>query len=342
MQTAIALSTMLAATQAADWNYATNGADWPDAFPECGATNQSPIDLKTDTSGYQIFGAADDDITKIYSNQYGGTVNWNGHTSQTDLGKDATTDKMTTVNFFKSKIAKNHFGAPDTFEGIQFHFHAGSEHTIDGKRQDLEMHTVHYPKSPEGGFIAAAVGIMFSVNDHNAQLTTEEEDVITAFFDGLKWNDGGDAVVSDMILYGNLMEMVDSNKRWMYKGSVTTPPCATYVYWNVLSTIYPVSQKHLDLFVNTQLVKGEDGELDNRGNWRVTVPEDEHGVIYLDGSSSSSGGGSEGGMMETQVIDNTNYMVAVIILAIVAGVGIIASTLLYFMKANTDKKYEEI
>ena len=75
--------------------------------------------------------------------------------------------------------------------------------------------------------------------------------MISAFFDGLKWDDeSGDAIVSDMILYGNLMEMVNSNKRWIYKGSVTTPPCATFVYWNVLSTIYPVSQKHLDLFVN--------------------------------------------------------------------------------------------
>ena len=35
------------------------------------------------------------------------------------------------------------------------------------------MHTVHYPKTPEGGFIAAAVGIMFSVNDYTAELSTE-------------------------------------------------------------------------------------------------------------------------------------------------------------------------
>jgi len=195
------------------------------------------------------------------------------------------------------------------------------------------MHTVHYPKTPEGGFIAAAVGIMFSVNDHTAELSTEEEDVISAFFDGLKWDDeSGDAVVSDMILYGNLMEMVNSNKRWMYKGSVTTPPCATYVYWNVLSTIYPVSQKHLDLFVNKQLNKGEDGNLDDFGNWRVTVPEDEHGVIYLDGGDGTGSGNELEGAM---VVDNTNYMVAVIILAITAGVGIIAATILYFMRAST-------
>jgi carbonic anhydrase len=73
-----------------------------------------------------------------------------------------------------------------------------------------------------------------------------------------------------MILYGDLMEMVDSNNRWIYKGSVTTPPCATFVYWNVLSTVYPVSKKHLDLFVKKQLNQGENGELDEFGNYRET------------------------------------------------------------------------
>ena len=77
--------------------------------------------------------------------------------------------------------------------------------------------------------------------------------------------------------------------------------------------------------------KGEDGNLDDFGNWRVTVPEDEHGVIYLDGGDGSgSGNGLEGDM----VVDNINLMVAVIILAVVAGAGIIAATVLYFKKSN--------
>ena len=192
------------------------------------------------------------------------------------------------------------------------------------------MHLVYFPKTPEGGFFAAAAGIMFSVNDYTAELSAEEENVINAFFDGLKWDDeSGDAVVSDMILFGDLMEIINFNKRWMYKGSVTSPPCATYLFWNVPSTIYPVSQKHLDLFVNKQLNKGEDGNLDDFGNWRVTVPEDEHGVIYLDsGDGSGSGNGLEG------AVDNINYMVAVIILAILFVVAIISATRLYFMKSN--------
>jgi carbonic anhydrase len=36
------------------------------------------------------------------------------------------------------------------------------------------------------------------------------------------------------------MMMVDMDDRWVYRGSVTTPPCTTQVYWNVLRTIYPI------------------------------------------------------------------------------------------------------
>jgi carbonic anhydrase len=81
----------------------------------------------------------------------------------------------------------------------------------------------------------------------------------------LKWDDTGSPTV-DMVTYGSLMEMVDFNNRWVYKGSVTTPPCATFVYWNVLSTVYPVSQKHLDLF-KANLEKNTPG-LAEWGNYR--------------------------------------------------------------------------
>jgi hypothetical protein len=33
------------------WNYQKNGLDWSVKYPECGATNQSPIDL---TDDYEI------------------------------------------------------------------------------------------------------------------------------------------------------------------------------------------------------------------------------------------------------------------------------------------------
>lgn len=109
------------------------------------------------------------------------------------------------------------------------------------------MHTVHYPPTgTKSDIIAAAVGIMFSVSDYNADLTWAEQRVIDNFFESLKWDDttyGNSKDVGPIVgeaTYGDLMNMVDFNNRWVFKGSVTTPPCATDVYWNVLSTIYPI------------------------------------------------------------------------------------------------------
>lgn len=174
----------------------------------------------------------------------------------------------TTVNVFRSRLANSVYGAPTDYEGLQFHFHSGSEHTIDGKRFDLEMHTVHQAREAANGFQYSAVGIIFSVEDYTADLTQAERNVIDAFFNGLKWDVETGEATSDLVLYGDLMEMVDSNKRWIYKGSVTTPPCATFVYWNVLSTIYPISREHLNLFIEKQLGQGDGGELKNYGNYR--------------------------------------------------------------------------
>lgn len=159
------------------------------------------------------------------------------------------------------------FGANAKFTGVQFHFHAGSEHTIDNKRYDLEMHTVHTADTVVNGIGFAAMGLMFSVEDYNTDLSWSQKKIVDTFFDTLKWGEDGDAVTADLVTYGDLMNMANFNKRWIYKGSVTTPPCATYVYWNVLSTVYPISQKHLDLF-KTQLAKGEEGNLVNFGNYR--------------------------------------------------------------------------
>ena len=217
---------------------------------------------------------------KEYSNGFERPVNMNGHTVQADLDVSDGADP----NYFVSQLAAEVFGADTKFVGQQFHFHAGSEHTIDDERYDLEMHTVHYPEETKEGFFAAALGIVFSADEEKvtAKLSWAEERIIDTFFDSLQFDDeslenAGPTV--DMITYGNLMMMVDFNNRWSYHGSVTTPPCATSVYWNVLQTIYPVKAEHLALFKG-QLDKVEG--LKAAGNWREiqdTTPE--HAVMVI-------------------------------------------------------------
>jgi carbonic anhydrase len=110
------------------------------------------------------------------------------------------------------------------------------------------MHTVHVASpNASGGFPYAATGVLFSVKDYTAKLNDTQKAILTDFFD--KLNLTTDDPTVPLVTYGEVMtQVVDFNDRWVYKGSVTTPPCATYVYWNVMAKVYPISQTHLDLF----------------------------------------------------------------------------------------------
>ena len=113
------------------------------------------------------------------------------------------------------------------------------------------------------------MGLMFSVNDYTREMESWEQEIIDRFFASMSWEtvgeiekdaEGNDVKVKDAdgndtdelkmakkntvevaeVPYGDLMMMVDMDNRYTYKGSVTTPPCAQNVYWNVLRTVYPI------------------------------------------------------------------------------------------------------
>ena len=54
-----------------------------------------------------------------------------------------------------------------------------------------------------------------------------------------------DPIVS-LVTFGAFMDILDMDNRWVYKGSMTTPPCKEGVYWNVLNDVYPIKQKYID------------------------------------------------------------------------------------------------
>jgi len=146
------------------------------------------------------------------------------------------------------------------------------------------MHTVHLPvdAKEESGFMAAAMGIMFSVDKPTPGVSASDIATIDTFFESLQWDKTTDDVKAPLVEkvpYGKLMMMFDMRNRWTYKGSVTTPPCAQNVYWNVLKTIYPIKQKHVDMF--KKQLKRVDG-LDKTGNWREILPlTKDHNPVIL-------------------------------------------------------------
>ena len=197
-----------------------------------------------------------------------------------------------------SRFIGDKWGGPERFTGVQFHFHSLSEHTVDGKYHDLEMHTVHFPtdssESGKAGFIAQALGIFWSTD--NASMKWEElnqyqKDVINDFFESLNWDKTDGQWFANEVRYGDLVMMVNTDDRWVYKGSVTTPPCASLVYWNVLRTVYPLPPRFLQQF-KKQL---ERDNLQTTGNYRVTGPVDLHDPhVILSGAAGGESSGNEG------------------------------------------------
>ena len=115
-------------------------------------------------------------------------VKWVGDTSKVEVKTPDLAKAVGSTSFFYSEYGAV-IGGPTQYGANQFHFHTGSEHTVDGVRHDLEMHTVHFPKAPEGGVIAAAMGIFFSTTKSTAVLSEADTKIIDDFFDSLKWDD---------------------------------------------------------------------------------------------------------------------------------------------------------
>lgn len=219
----------------------------------------------------------------MYTNQKTDVdVKWTSKTSKIAVNK-AGQDKQNLYSWIPTDVYEGST-APELFNGVQFHFHAGSEHTVDGKRHDLEMHTVHLPVGgAQNGIKYAALGIMFSVEDYTVEVNDKQQLIIDDFFAGIDWaTELGNPLV-DEVGYGSLMEMVDTNDRWVYKGSVTTPPCDSLVYWNVVRKVYPISSIVLNDF-KRQLKRG-DNKLVETGNWREVLsatPEHDVRIIQND------------------------------------------------------------
>lgn len=117
-----------------------------------------------------------DKILKDYNNVRGQEVTWDGFTSMMSI-KNAGV-----YNRFQKRISgeyntPSYYAGPMEFNALQFHFHTGSEHTVDGYRYDLEMHTVHTAKEDPGpmdGIGFAATGILFDVKYYTAKLSWAE------------------------------------------------------------------------------------------------------------------------------------------------------------------------
>jgi carbonic anhydrase len=117
----------------------------------------------------------------------------------------------------------------DIYKLLQFHFHAPSEHTMNGTQYDAEVHLVHQNILGQ----LAVVGVLLS-QSATAPSSIFDEIVMTApttvgtgSMDGMSIN-ASDLLPEDMSYFA-------------YAGSLTTPPCTEGVRWFVMQTPVTVS-----------------------------------------------------------------------------------------------------
>ncbi|EUJ32278.1 eukaryotic-type carbonic anhydrase family protein [Listeria floridensis FSL S10-1187] len=119
-----------------------------------------------------------------------------------------------------------------SFELTQFHFHAKSEHTVDGKHYPIEVHFVN--QAQDGRL--AVVGVFFKEGAENPGFQT--------VLDNIK--KGEKVEVSSKI---DVAKMLPTNLSYYhYLGSLTTPPLSENVEWYVMKNPVEVSKAQIEAF----------------------------------------------------------------------------------------------
>jgi carbonic anhydrase len=187
------------AAEGVHWGYeGEEGPEhWGTLSPEnsaCSAgSQQSPIDIR---------GAIKAEIPDLATEwRRGGTILNNGHTIQV-----------------KAAGGTLHRG-DKTFDLVQYHFHAPSEHLVDGKNFPMEAHFVH--KNAETGALGV-LGVFFVPGAANPTFAS-----LAAKFP----QNAGEETQLDSVDPKGLLPT--SLKYWSYEGSLTTPPCSEIVDWMV-------------------------------------------------------------------------------------------------------------
>ncbi|WVY97309.1 hypothetical protein V8G54_029460 [Vigna mungo] len=179
---------------------------------------QSPIDL----SSHRVRLVPKlGQLNKHYKPQ-NATVKNRGHDIELKWGEDAGSLNINGSEFFLR----------------QCHWHSPSEHTINGRRYDLELHMVHERRSENGKVNIAVVGLLFKIGRPDPILNKLSK-IIESMVDNEAEKKIGVFDPSEIKLGGK--------KYYRYIGSLTVPPCTEGVIWTINKKIKSVSRAQVNL-----------------------------------------------------------------------------------------------
>ncbi|KAL4156206.1 hypothetical protein PRNP1_005238 [Phytophthora ramorum] len=238
------------------WGYRANDdsmvhpSKWSEHWPACGSVRQSPIDIVT--------------TGKIGKGKKS-PLNFTGKCSQYNLTEPA---EPLEVDVIGGNCVANVDSA--AYNMAQFHLHAPSEHTLDGKALDGEIHFVH--KSSDASALLV-VGVFLQIGPKSDPWLAPVLDAL----EQVNSTEHADAIVVNLKSYSTLVKQTcKTGAIFNYPGSLTTPGCDETADWWVVQT--PVNISSVDFGrLHQDLV--EYHITDNGNNARPTQPLNGRKVI---------------------------------------------------------------
>jgi carbonic anhydrase len=123
----------------------------------------------------------------------------------------------------------------DRYALAQYHFHAPSEHTVQGSRFPMEMHFVH--KAADGRLAVIAVPMVEG----------KSNPALVPVWSNLPSAKGSEVKVPHVTV--DVDELLPTTlTTYRYDGSLTTPPCSEGVKWLVMTTPIEVGPEQIAAF----------------------------------------------------------------------------------------------
>nr|ACN85275.1 unknown [Oryza alta] len=122
----------------------------------------------------------------------------------------------------------------------QMHWHSPSEHAVDGRRYDLELHMLHQSETHDGRY--AVVAQLFDIGHRRDATLDMLEPYIRRVANKRKGH--------EVEIYGDVdprWPVKGSGVYYRYTGSFTTPPCTEGITWTVSRKVRRVSRQQVEL-----------------------------------------------------------------------------------------------
>ncbi|XP_061395727.1 carbonic anhydrase 2-like, partial [Musca vetustissima] len=233
-------------TSDAEWSYADT--NWGTNYPQCNGNRQSPIHIQSQNT-YLL--PTKPLRFKNYDIPLLGPIELTNNGHSVEFSVTETVDgRIPTIT---GGILKG------TYEAVGVHFHwggpgsKGSEHIIDGRQFDVEMHIVHrkttfatMEEATQSPYGIVVLGVMFKAVQNPDRYYPGLNRIFNKLLNVETY--GSSTFLDGSISLGQLLGDLNTKNFFTYKGSLTTPGCSEAVLWHVFPDPMPIAQEHVEKF----------------------------------------------------------------------------------------------